>query len=122
FGQQVEDQKAQVENLKSALRSLEQKLAEANAKADLLIAQHRRARAASRATDAHSGMSASSKSITFDRMRRKVAHEEAVGQAKAELLADDVDDRLAALEREDRIEHLLAELKAKRGVSPTIVS
>ena len=59
FAQQLEDQKAQVENLKSALRNLDQKLAEANAKADLLIAQHRRARAANRATDARSGMSAS---------------------------------------------------------------
>jgi hypothetical protein len=38
----VEDWKAQVENLKSALRSLDQKLHEANAKANLLIAQHRR--------------------------------------------------------------------------------
>src|SRR5436853_2873962 len=61
FAQQVDDEKAQVENLKSALRKLEQKLAEANAKADLLIAQHRRARAAHRATDAHSGMDANSK-------------------------------------------------------------
>src|SRR6202049_3668620 len=42
FAQQVADQKAQVENLKSALRQLEQKLAEAQAKADVLIAQHRR--------------------------------------------------------------------------------
>src|SRR5208282_3871842 len=41
FAQQMNDQKAQVENLKTALRQLEQKLAEANAKADLLIAQHR---------------------------------------------------------------------------------
>jgi phage shock protein A len=115
FQQQVEDQKAQVENLKSALRKLEQKLAEANTKADFLIAQHRRARAASKASDAHSGMSANAKSTTFDRMKHKVAREEAVGQAKAELLADDVDDRLAALEKEDRIEQLLAELKTKRG-------
>src|ERR1041385_5240947 len=36
FAQQVSDQKAQVENLKSALRQLEQKLTEAQAKADLL--------------------------------------------------------------------------------------
>jgi len=115
FAQQVDDQKAQVENLKAALRKLEQKMAEANAKADLLIAQHRRARAAHRATDAHSGMSANSKSATFDRMKRKVVREEAIGQAKAELLADDVDDRLAALEKEDRIEQLLTELKTKRG-------
>jgi phage shock protein A len=115
FAQQVEDQRAQVENLKSALRKLEQKMAEANTKADLLIAQHRRARAASKASDAHSGMSENSKSATFDRMKRKVAREEAVGQAKAELLADDVDDRIAALEKEDRIEQLLTELKTKRG-------
>jgi phage shock protein A len=81
----------------------------------LLIAQHRRARAANKATDAHSGMSANSKSASFDRMKHKVAREEAVGQAKAELLADDVDDRLAALEKEDRIEQLLTELKTKRG-------
>ena len=101
--------------MKSALRKLEQKLAEANAKADLLIAQHRRARAAHRATDAHSGMSANTKSATFDRMKRKVIREEAVGQAKAELLSDDVEDRLAALEKEDRIEQLLTDLKTKRG-------
>lgn len=115
FAQQVEDQKAQVDNLKSALRNLDQKLAEANAKADVLIAQHRRARAANRATDAQSGMSANSKSATFDRMKKKVAREEAVGGAKAQLLAEDVEDRLAALEKEDRIEQLLAELKTKRG-------
>jgi len=113
--QQVDDQRAQVENLKSALRKLEQKLSEANAKADLLIAQHRRARTAHRATDAHSNLSSNAKSTTFDRMKRKVAHEEAVGQAKAELLSDDVEDRLAALEKEDKIEQLLAELKTKRG-------
>jgi phage shock protein A len=115
FAQQLDDQKAQVENLKSALRNLDQKLAEANAKADLLIAQHRRARAANRATDAQSGMSASAKSSTFDRMKRKVAREEAISGAKAQLLADDVEDRLAALEKEDKIEQLLAELKTKRG-------
>ena len=115
FAQQVTDQKAQVENLKTALRQLEQKLAEAQAKADLLIAQHRRARAAHRATDAHSGMTSNAKSATFDRMKRKVIREEAVGQAKAELLADDVEDRLAALEKEDRIEQLLTDLKTKRG-------
>jgi phage shock protein A len=43
FAQQVTDQKAQVDNLKTALRQLEQKLTEAQAKSDLLITQHRRA-------------------------------------------------------------------------------
>jgi phage shock protein A len=115
FAQQLEDQKAQVENLKTALRNLDQKLAEANAKADLLIAQHRRARAATRATEARTGMNADSRSATFDRMKRRVAREEAMGAAKTQLLTEDVEDRLAALEKEDRIERLLTELKAKRG-------
>src|ERR1700742_3260758 len=44
FMQQVIDQKAQVENLKSALRKLEQKLAEAEGKADVLMARQRRGR------------------------------------------------------------------------------
>jgi len=116
FGQQVIDQKAQVENLKTALRQLEQKLAEAQGKADLLIAQQRRARAVSKASDAKMSIGDNSKAAAFDRMKRKVAHSEAIGQAKAEMAADDdVESRLAALEKEDRIEQLLAELKSRRG-------
>ena len=115
FGQQVTDQKAQVENLKTALRQLDQKLAEAQAKADLLIAQHRRARAVGKASDAKMTAGNGSKAAAFDRMKHKVVREEAVSQAKAEIATDDVEDRLAALEKEDRIEQLLGELKAKRG-------
>ena len=116
FAQQVADQKLQVESLKTALSKLEQKLAEAQAKADLLIAQHRRSRAVSKASDARMAMGDGSKTAAFDRMKRKVAHSEATSQAKAELAVDNVEDRLAALEKEDRIEQLLGELKAKRGV------
>jgi phage shock protein A len=115
FAQQVTDQKAQVENLKTALRQLEQKLTEAQGKADLLIAQQRRARAVSKASDAKMAMGDNSKAAAFDRMKRKVAHSEAMGQAKAELAADDVEGRLAQLEKEDKIEQLLTELKSKRG-------
>jgi phage shock protein A len=119
FAQQVTDQKAQVENLKTALRQLEQKLTEAEAKADLLIAQHRRARAVGKASDAKMAMGDHSKAHTFDRMKRKVAHTEAVSQAKSEIAADNVEERLAALEKEDRIEQLLVELKTKRGAERT---
>jgi len=119
FEQQLADQKVQVENLKSALRSLEQKLTEAQAKADLLVARHRRARAVGKATDARVAMGNSSKTNTFDRMKRKVVHAEALSHAKAEIAADDMEDRLAALEKEDRIEQLLAEMKAKRGAERT---
>jgi len=115
FAQQVTDQKAQVENLKTALRQLEQKLAEAEAKADVLIAQQRRARAVSKASDARIASGDGSKAAAFNRMKRKVAHSEAVSQAKSEIAADNIEDRLAALEKQDRIEQLLAELKQKRG-------
>ena len=101
--------------MKIALRQLEGKLAEAQGKADLLITQHRRARAVGKASDAKMAAGNGANSGTFDRMKRKVSHVEALSQAKSELAADDVEDRLAALEKEDRIEQLLAELKAKRA-------
>ena len=115
FTQQVSDQKAQVENLKTALRQLEQKLAEAEAKADVLIAKQRRARAVSKASDARMASGDGSKAAAFDRMKRKVAHSEALSQAKSEIAADNIEDRLAALEKQDRIEQLLVELKTRRG-------
>jgi len=114
FGQQAIDQKFQADNLKIALRQLEQKLAEAEGKADLLIAQHRRARAVGKASDAKLAVN-DSKAGTFDRMKRKVAHAEALSQAKSEIAAEDMEGRLAGLEKEDRIEQLLAELKAKHA-------
>jgi phage shock protein A len=115
FQQQVEDQKTQVEVLRAALLKLEQKLAEARSKSDMLVTQHRRSRALSRASDAQLAIGDRSKAAAFDRMKSKVRHEEAVSQAKSELLLDDVEDRFAALEKGDEIERVLAELKSKRG-------
>jgi phage shock protein A len=109
------DQKSEVENLKSALRKLEQKLTEAQSKSDMLIAQHRRARAMSKASDAKLAIDGQSNASTFDRMRSKVRTAEAVGQAKSELASDSVEDRFAALEKEDEIEKLLNEIKTRRA-------
>jgi phage shock protein A len=114
FRQQVDDQKTQVENLKAALLKLQQKLAEAQSKSDMLIAQHRRSRAMGKANQAGMAMGDDSKSAAFDRMKNKVQHTEAAAQAKSELLADDVEDRFAALEKEREIDRLLAEIKSKR--------
>src|ERR1019366_1219258 len=115
FEKQIADQEVQVEALKSALKKLELKLSEARGKADLLIAQHRRSRAVSRAADAQTLPMGENR--TFERMRSKVAREEALGRAKGEILGDDVDGRLDALEREQKIDSLLAEIKAKRRLS-----
>jgi len=117
FAQQIEDQKTQVESLKSALRKLEQKLAEAEAKFELLVAQHRRTRAAGKAADAQAAMGDRAKLATFDRMKHKVERSEAVGQAKAALVGEDIDDRFAKLEKEEEIERMLAEIKQRRGTA-----
>jgi phage shock protein A len=114
FRQQVEDQKTQVENLKSALLKLQQKLAEAQSKSDMLIAQHRRSRALGKATDAGMAMGDNSKAAAFDRMKNKVQHSEAAAQAKSELVADNVEDQFAAMEKADEVDRLLTELKNKR--------
>jgi phage shock protein A len=117
FAQQVADQTVQVENLKSALHKLEQKLAEAQAKSDVLIAQHRRARALNKAGDARLAIGNASNTAAFDRMKSKVQRNEALSQAKAELTADTMEDQLASLEKQDEVEKLLAELKSKRGLA-----
>ena len=115
YDQQIADQTVQVENLKTALHKLEGKLDEAKSKSDLLIAQHRRARAFSKAGEARMQMGGESAPNAFDRMKRKVEHDEAVGQATEDLLRDSVDDRFAQLEKEDQIDRVLAELKARRN-------
>jgi len=115
FKTQVADQKTEVENLKAALHKLEQKLAEAESKSDMLIAQHRRSRALSKASDAQMAIGDKSKVAAFDRMKNKVRHAEAVSQAKAGMVSDNLEDRLAALEKEDEIEKLLNEIKARRA-------
>jgi phage shock protein A len=117
FRQQVEDQKAQVENLKTALLKLQQKLAEAQSKSDLLIAQHRRSRTMRNASTASSTINTDSNSAAFDRMKSKVHRTEATAQATAELLNDDVGEKFAAMEKQEEIDRLLADLKAKRKSS-----
>jgi len=115
FDSLVADQKTEVDNLKSALHKLEQKLAEAESKSDALIAQHRRSRALSKASDAQMAIGDRSKVATFERMKSKVRHAEAVSKAKAEMANDNVEDKLAALEKQDEIEKLLKEIKARRA-------
>jgi phage shock protein A len=113
FHQQVADQRGEVESLKGALQKLEAKLAEARAKSDLLIARHRRARASKKASEARLAV-AGKGGTTFDRMKDKVAREEAVSQAWVEVSGDDLEDRLASLEKEKEIDRLLSELKSRK--------
>lgn len=111
FDEQIADQRSQVENLKSALLRLEAKLNEARTQAELLKAQARRARAANRAADVQ---------ITqpkgLARAKEKVDLALALGQAKTELLiGDGIDERFASLEKQERIQKLLDELRSKHS-------
>lgn len=117
YGQQAVDQRNQVNALRKALQQLEQKLTEARAKSDVLIAQHRRARALERASDAQIAIGGQGPAAGFDRMQNKVLHAEAASQAKSTLLADDVDRQFEALEQEDEVGRMLQALKARRTQS-----
>src|SRR5262249_1906499 len=80
FDEEINHQKTQAENLKTALKQLEHKLAEAQAKADLLIAKHRRSRALTKASEARIASGDQSKMGTFDRMKNRIHGDEAFSQ------------------------------------------
>ena len=117
FAEQLADEKSQVESLKSALRALEQKLAEARAKSDVLVAQARRTRVMGNARVAQDASNHPSHAATFDRMKHKVMKAEAVNEAHAEISGESVDERFASLEREQEIDRLLGEIKQRKGLT-----
>src|SRR6202041_149820 len=114
YREQVEDQRAQVETLKSTLIKLEQKLEEAKSKRDLLLARHRRSIALTKAARAQSGLGDQSKSAAFDRLGDRVNLTESVASAEVELLNDDTAERLTRLDRDTEVDRLLEDLKSKR--------
>jgi phage shock protein A len=114
YAQQVTEQRNQVDALRKALDQLDQKLTEARTKSDVLIAQHRRARALGKASDAQLAAGGSGPTAGFDRLQRKVMHSEAVSQAKSSLVADDVERRFDALTKDDEVSRMLDALKARR--------
>ncbi|MGB9464709.1 MAG: PspA/IM30 family protein [Candidatus Acidiferrum sp.] len=116
YREQVDDQTAQVEALKLALQKLEQKLDEAKSKRDLLLARHRRSVALGKAARAQTALGDNSKSATFDRLKDRVHHTEAVATAEVELITDDMGEKLTRLGRDNEVERLLNDLKTRRGL------
>jgi phage shock protein A len=111
FAQQIEDQSHQVQILRDALHRLEQKMTETKAKTELLIAQHRRARLAIRAGTTN--MKEFESDAAFLRLESKVSEAEALGVGHASAGEPNADQRLAALEKSDQVERLLADLKSR---------
>jgi phage shock protein A len=115
---QWQAQAESVEQLKSALRQLQQKIEEAQRKKNLLIARAKRAEAQKRMQSTMSSMADTSAFEVFDRMAEKVEQIEAEVDAMREIEAsgkgDSLERQFQALEAsESSADRLLQDLKAK---------
>ena len=115
---QWQAQSESVEQLKSALRQLQQKIEEAQRKKNLLIARAKRAEAQKRMQSTMSSMADTSAFEVFDRMAEKVEQIEAEVDAMREIEAsgkgDSLERQFQALEAsESSADRLLQDLKAK---------
>ncbi|HUN85537.1 MAG TPA: PspA/IM30 family protein [Terracidiphilus sp.] len=116
FTSQAEDQKHEADNLRQALRKLEQKLSETRAHCEMLVAEHRRAKVVGRASKAREVVG-TQEEHTIDRMKSKVHVKAAENAAANELLSPEtLEDKFRALESEDRVEALLNEIKSRQAV------
>jgi len=115
---QWQAQAESVEQLKGALRQLQQKIEEAQRKKNLLIARAKRAEAQKRMQQTMSSMADTSAFEVFDRMSEKVEQIEAEVDAMREIEAsssgDSLERQFQALEASDSsADKLLEDLKAK---------
>jgi phage shock protein A len=119
FAQQHADQAAEAETLRTAYSKLEGKLSETKARVALLLAQHRRNRAAAKANPAQPILSAAETAGHMTRLTSTVAAGDIAAHtnraAHAIASSEDLDGRFKSLEQEDQIETLLLELKEQRG-------
>src|SRR5258708_7112243 len=115
-------QSTAVEQLKKALRLLNDKIEEAKRKKNVLIARKKRAEAQKAIQDTMSGLRDQSAFETFDRMAGKIdqleAEAEAAGELQEEYTGDVLASQFANLEKIASAEDDLAALKAKMGLGP----
>ena len=121
YEKQLAQQHESVEKLKSGLRSLQQKLEEAQRKKNLLIARAKRAETQKRLQETMSGMADTSAFEAFDQMSAQLDDQEAQNEALEELEANRDE---ASLEEQFRqlegggsdADTLLADLKERMAI------
>lgn len=122
FQAQWQKQKSSVDQLKLALRALNNKIEEAKRKKSLLVARQKRAEAQSKIQETLGGLKNASAFEAFDQMAGKVDQMEAEAEARNELAAEHSGDALAQqfgdLESTARAEDDLLSLKRKMGLLP----
>ena len=114
FENQLQQQRMQVNSLRESLTSLEAKMTETRGKIEILVARYRHARIALRTGSA--AFEDGGHGAALDRMAAKVSEAEAVGRGYAVVNEPGVQSRLDTLQRNDKIEGLLEDLKRKRQV------
>lgn len=115
FAEQAQEHVKQVDLLRDTLGQLETKYREAEAKKELLVTQHRVARSRARAGQTAFEVVNGGPLMTMGRMESKVREESARGAAYFEVAHDDLDATFARMEREERLDRQLAELKERAG-------
>jgi phage shock protein A len=122
FKGQWEKQKQAVEQLKLALRALNNKIEEAKRKKNLLIARKKRAEAQKAIQETMSGLRNASAFEAFDRMANKIDQIEAEAEAGAELAeqysGDVLAQKFSQLEVTAGADESLTALKRKMGLLP----
>jgi phage shock protein A len=122
YREQWDKQKAAVEQLKKALRMLNDKIEEAKRKKNVLIARKKRAEAQRAIQETMSGLKDQSAFETFDRMADKIDQLEAEAEAGAEIAEEYTGDVLASrfsqLEKSHGADDDLLALKRKMGLAP----
>ena len=120
--EQWSKQKAQVEQIKLALRVLNNKIEEAKRKKQVLIARKRQAEARKKIQETMAGLQNASAFETFQRMEDKILQMEGEADAAGELAEEYSGDTLAhkfrTLEQTAGADEDLLELKRKMGVAP----
>jgi phage shock protein A len=119
---QWQKQKNAVENLKKALRALNDKIEEAKRKKNVLIARKKRAEAQKAIQETMHGLKDQSAFETFERMGAKIDQIEAEAEAQEELSEEYSGDVLASqfsnLEKSHSADEDLVALKRKMGMLP----
>jgi phage shock protein A len=122
YQDQWSKQKAAVEQLKRALRMLNDKIEEAKRKKNILIARKKRAEAQRSIQETMSGLKDQSAFETFDRMAGKIDQMEAEAEAASEIQEEYTGDSLASkftqLEKTSGADDDILALKRKMGLLP----
>lgn len=118
--QQWEAQKQSVEQLKAALRGLDNKIEEAKRKRNILVSRQKRAEAQRTINETLSNINSTSAFDTFERMSDRVTQIEAEAEATAEiggaLPEATLESQFKALEASSGVDDDLAALKSKMAL------